>query len=478
MKIENLYKYLLFLLIFLLPLGSRFNVIEIFNINFYAFRIALLISFFILVINKNAIIPTKGFSKWISIFLAYLIFFGSISIIWVENKMYAITQVSYLVWGGISFVVLFSFYKNTKDFFKIIIHAATLSTIILAAFGLFEIITYAHLDSSFTDNYSKYFYFRSFFQSPLATFTNPNDFAAYLSFIFVFFIIKAFKYSNKVFSFVFLIIIYLLVFYTYSSLSVIAIYYSLIASLLMLIFSNRFHIIKANWKFLRHHVRYKEKYNYRFFIIALFIFSTFFVLYTNKMIVPYRGADGINTMVVKEKKSLRISLGDQFSFTAHPGIRAKITDEPEGVIESSFSVRKNLFLNGIDFAKESYFLGIGAGQFDHKIVSGQANYPTKDRFNPHSFFVEILSQYGVIPIIIIVVFFSKILIFLLKNILRLYYTSLSQEGIFLALAVPVYFIVSNGPSAFFSFTPNWVFLSLIAIAADKVVNTVNHDTKL
>ena len=62
----------------------------------------------------------------------------------------------------------------------------------------------------------------------------------------------------------------------------------------------------------------------------------------------------------------------------------------------SASERLNLYANGMQFAWESHLLGIGSGAFEFYMQNGYGALPTGHDIDPHNFWIQILSQYGVI----------------------------------------------------------------------------------
>ena len=62
----------------------------------------------------------------------------------------------------------------------------------------------------------------------------------------------------------------------------------------------------------------------------------------------------------------------------------------------SASIRLNLAKNGLIFLRDSYGFGAGPASFEKRMATGDALFPTERIVNPHNFWVEIVSQYGVL----------------------------------------------------------------------------------
>ncbi len=68
------------------------------------------------------------------------------------------------------------------------------------------------------------------------------------------------------------------------------------------------------------------------------------------------------------------------------------------------AVRTNLLVNGLRFSVETGFTGLGPGGFETRMsMAGGDDRPTYGILSPHSGFTEVLSQYGLLPTIAMVV---------------------------------------------------------------------------
>jgi O-antigen ligase len=131
---------------------------------------------------------------------------------------------------------------------------------------------------------------------------------------------------------------------------------------------------------------------------------------------------------------------------------------------SSVNVRKNLILSGLDFASSSYFVGVGAGSFESKILKGENKYSTYGMPNPHNYFIEVFSQYG----ILITLFILSLFIFIgWKVLLSLFHSIAFEESLFILLLIICYGLLSNANSSFLPLPLNWFMFSLILILFDK-----------
>lgn len=67
----------------------------------------------------------------------------------------------------------------------------------------------------------------------------------------------------------------------------------------------------------------------------------------------------------------------------------------------SAAVRLNLFRDGWEMLKATGGMGVGAGGFSHSIEFGYQRFDTAGIVNPHNFWLEIVTQYG-LPVLLVV----------------------------------------------------------------------------
>ncbi len=470
MKITFLYNTLLFLLIFTFPFSGKLNIIDLGFMNLYAFRIVLIICFFILLFMKKLTIPYKKQNLWLLLFCGWLLVFGIVSLTWVPDKMLAIKQLSHISWGFLTFIVVYSLCLQTENAFETIKKSWLASFLILGFFALIEILSSAHFQGSYTNQLQQYDTIRPSFFSPIATFTNPNDYAAFLVFSLILFTISFFK-QKRFWNLLLMICSCFLILKTQATLAIWASRAIIFVSLIILILNSKNISLGKRW-FIAQKRPTNEKHGTLFPIVifSMMVFGFLYSVSTNPVVI----LDDTNDMVIKivePKKQVFAIIENEIEKPTPAQSNSSSYLETE-----SFSVRKNLLLNGLYFAKESYFLGIGAGQFEHKMIHNEHPYPTKHIINPHNFIIEVFSQYGVIAIILLFLFFVNIFIPFAKRLQYYFYHNLSVESLFLLFGIPAYILVSNGPSAFISFPMNWILLTLMAYSLEKL--TRNKETTL
>lgn len=136
--------------------------------------------------------------------------------------------------------------------------------------------------------------------------------------------------------------------------------------------------------------------------------------------------------------------------------------------------RINHILNGLQFLKESYGLGIGAGNYSAYLESGKGKHDVYTNRSPHNFTVEIIAQYGIIIFLV----FSGWIVWVFWHFWKQNLLEISRDGcicvIFGLTALAGYLVVSNANSSFMPLPINWITLAFIAIAADSLSSKKEH----
>lgn len=447
LKSKKLDHYLLFLLIFLLPFSDKLNFIDAGIVNVFAFRVVLGISFIVLLLKGEIKLRFFIESKWLSVFLLFLFFFGALSLIWVDSKISAYQQLFYLFTAILSYIVILSLLKNIEKPLLIVSRAWIFSFVIMAFFGILEIMTNAHFISGYTDHLATFDFIRPSFNAPLASFSNPNDFSIYLSFGIVFFI-YFFQSNKNQFALIAIVVAYFLMYNTLSRFGLLSFY-------IMIVFFGILSSYRNNWGWI------KKNYQSMIAYVFAFVFVICFMIYTNPVGKPVNKDGKVEIVTVP-----MTSLGMDFLFST-----SALPQDSTG----STAIRKNLILNGLDFTLKSNFLGIGAGQFEYKMKEEKPKYFTDGIYSPHHFLIEIVSQYGLIGLMLILIFFVSVLYKLFIHFKRYRKYSISNEFILLISLILVYVITSNSSSSYISHPINWIILTVISFVLSEVTTAKISD---
>lgn len=134
-------------------------------------------------------------------------------------------------------------------------------------------------------------------------------------------------------------------------------------------------------------------------------------------------------------------------------------------LKGSGKIRVNLALNGILFLRDSAGLGVGAGNFN-TYMEQKPYFPTKCSYHPqnilfpHNWWIELLSEYGILIFTLYLVFF----VMLFKKVVQVYKQA-SQDmekklGQALILGLVGFLISCTGPGYFIAFRPQWLLLAM------------------
>ena len=135
-------------------------------------------------------------------------------------------------------------------------------------------------------------------------------------------------------------------------------------------------------------------------------------------------------------------------------------------------IRKNLILNGYDFFKESKGLGVGAGNYMKYIQLGKGEYETDGVDSPHNWLIEIISQYGIIIVILfifLIFYIFKVIYFSIKKI------GFSQKHLLILMLLFCYMVMSNSNSIFMPLPINWLIFSFILLHTDDLLEIKTED---
>jgi putative inorganic carbon (HCO3(-)) transporter len=141
----------------------------------------------------------------------------------------------------------------------------------------------------------------------------------------------------------------------------------------------------------------------------------------------------------------------------------------------SAMVRLNLIKNGILFMMDSNLLGLGPGGFVARMESGNYFYPTSGILSPHSGFVEIASQYGVVVLIVFVA--------LLVSLFTVGWRAFTDMGnsrtvrvaaLTLAMLVGLLPVTTLMASSFLHPSTTWVFLAVVVILGRSIRGQVEY----
>lgn len=407
------FPYWRWLVVALIPpvaaLGPYLLPIQMFGVNIYAFRVLIIVvSILILVFNRSLILGGDSVTKFY-FFLGYLwLLWGIASLYWAPEFTPALTEVLAVGFGFLTGFVLLNLVSFSERGLQALRTGWVLAYVISSAVAIWEIVSGRHLSSYLSEHSADEVMSRLV----ASTFGNPNNYAAFLVICFPF-LLWSFLGSRGITKLLFLT--------------------SLAGLPFLLVLTGG-----------------------RLGMLAFGLQLVLFFLISGR---DLRSVFHTILVVVLACAVLFIALQtSDFAFHKVSNILYEVQ------VGGSTVKRTGLLLNGIWFAIDSYGLGIGAGGFEYMIKQGYGLYSTGSSINPHSFWIEILSQYGVLVFAGFVAWLGWIGLLALKIRkaaikLKNAHARLAAEMVLIALLG--YLFVASENSSYINQSINWVFLASI-----------------
>jgi teichuronic acid biosynthesis protein TuaE len=442
---ETIYKILLFALIFSIPFGSYLFPFTTPFGSFHGYRIILMISFPILLINKDIIFFKGKFSKLFAGIAILWLVYGALSYFWVIDKSYFIKEIFYISVGFTSILVLHSLFYKLENAISIFLKAWFVGFLAISVLAFFEMNTGFHLDGNYA------FYMQTLSPNnlanwtPVTTFDNPNNYSSYLVVSACFALILGFR-TKKYFG--------LILFVTIMSWAISYVSHSRISIISLVLLTSVFVLYtKKNWL--------SEVLNYRKQIIGVFslVVLTFSILLISQQAGLYKE---FGSTQFPNNELLDIANGN----INRDNNLSNITETLNRPNKSNSS-RLGLYKNGFYFLISTYGRGVGAGNFDPYILNKLGKYDTGGMINPHSWIIQILSQYGLVVFIPLLIWALMVFIQFIKT--RNQFDTNSKQftyGLLGLCMLMLYMSISNSTSSFVYNKLNWVSLVIIIICAD------------
>ena len=451
-KLDQLVKYLLLLLILTFPFGSHLIAIKVaglFTLN--PFMVVSLILALLAFIYFRQI--QKKLDWALVLLLAFWLSIGILQIFLVPGKEDALIDIRslgmmFLVSLGVIWskeVLGFQLWRRT------ILKGLQALFVMLLIFAIFELMTGIHFTGEYTEKIdgappSEETY------SPIFLFDNPNNMVAHfllLGGLLILFDLKSKK--NVFFTFFVLAVCFLISLVSLSRIGEITAL--LVISLFVLIYL-------YDWtKSLR------ENKDSKFTLITVgFTLVFFLIVYVKNE--KYYGpiwqneiADKQSEMLEKKFKKKNNQFDDccygDFGAIKYDILNYVEKDSLDSLFNST-QIRKGLILNGVDFFKESVIIGIGPGQYRYRHKTHDIEYYTKTNISPHFWLIELLSQFGLLIFVPYIVLLIWIVVRAISMIKRELFTAAS-----ILICMIIFGLSSLLPSSFLILEINWIFIALI-----------------
>lgn len=217
----------LLLLFFILSFvgGSIFLDFKIFGIQFYAYRLVILIGLFYFLVTRQLVVYTSKYEKCVFWFFLIWLIYGSASLYWCPDRAQGLKEIVYIFIGFSSYLFLLSMRNQIPNFeerfakFWIVVFFGVL------VFSINEIFTKSHFQSSFTESIAKFGVAHKINSVPLFTFDNPNHYAVYLCVTIVFSLYLLYKSKQRLLSILAIVSTLVLLYYMESRFSYIFLFF-------------------------------------------------------------------------------------------------------------------------------------------------------------------------------------------------------------------------------------------------------------
>lgn len=132
---------------------------------------------------------------------------------------------------------------------------------------------------------------------------------------------------------------------------------------------------------------------------------------------------------------------------------------------NSVQVRLNLVFSGVYSSLRAFLVGVGPGNFEVNVDTDLFN--THGIVNPHNWWVELFTNYGLFISLLFLAFFG----YLIRQLYRLYKVNHKRMPLIYLLSLCGFILASIGPSRTFYFWPMWLLYALILAYLNKRMKT-------
>ena len=390
------------------------------EVHITLFRIMIPLYLYLFLLTLFVYQGRMEFRNKVGMYLLFLILWflwAVFSLFWVPSVYDATRHIVLLL--SLVLMTLFSllFLTRVEDM-RHFYHLWVVLAIVLVGIGIWEYTTGMHLPIS---RETEYIGIRATF--PTGLFGNPNDFATALSLSFPFLYVMV-AYSRR----------------------------NLVKVLGVILILASFYLIVLN----------RSGANIIAFLIGICLV---FLLARHKL--KFLGV-AVIVLVLVAFLSYAFPLSDDalsFHETIHNASQEITRIDPGN---TSTLTRINLIRNGLAFLSDSYFLGIGAGNFEYYMLNEELLYYSWGHSNAHNWWLESLVDYGVLIFALLLAFY----IGLLRNLLRVSRNSRNQTLKIVSLATFIALVQFSvaGLSASASFGIGRPFIWFLFASALSIIN--------
>ncbi len=404
--------------VFLLPVlavgGSYLSVIALPGVNLFAFRLAVLAFAVVPLLFHPRLwwlrdVPIRAYA----LLGALWVFWGTMTALWAADIQAAIVDTLAVAFGFLTALALVNLRANTWEGLQWLLRGWVAGALVAAAIALWELWTGQHLPGPWVEG--KPAYILRFIT--IATFGNPNNYGAFL-----------------------LLITPILLFQLETSQS---------RALRWMLF---------------------------LFLLAMIVLS---VLTTGKVgVIGIVVVLGVYMLWVARHKLIAVTIAvalavggtAAFTYLARdvPLLEELVVLGEQGVyLEGSSLVRVNLVRAGVDMTGETYGFGVGGGNFRYLMEHGHKDYWTGHIVDPHNWWIEVLSQYGIVVFSAYIAFVAYV--FFVSR--KMTYHGRGRGARFLRLFIVAFVLAGFANSGYVLQATNWLFMATILMMVSTLKRT-------
>lgn len=398
------------MLLFTFPEQGQLFTIPIGDFHLFAFRIVLPVTF-LLLLAYGDIKLTGRFGQWFLILLLVWIAYAVISLLWARSISWALFDIAYLAVALMTFVTISSLYVALNDRHTPLARGWLTAFLVLIPIAVWEIVTGDHLEGKWLEHSQVEFIDHPNRFMPATTFGNPNDYTSFLVMTMPLALI-VFRYRYQVLSWCFVLAAIVMSYFASSRMALLTLCLQMVTVI----------------------------------VIALL----------KRSLLP-------RSYLLGGAASLVLLVAVIWFIKADKG-----TGPERPAEERSEGIRLSLIRSGWHFFTESRGLGIGAGNFETYLEETETPYPKPHVRNPHNWYMEILSEYGVLIFLGVALFMAALGIKSIAGLLRTADPATLVTAMFCVLTVASYLIICCLSSTFMNKLFNWIPLTALIIGCDQL----------
>lgn len=453
---EKWIETLFMILILTFPFGSFFLSFSIGFMTVYPFLILLAAMSFLSFFRAHK--SVSPLERYYLIFLCAFLIYGLVFLPFVDSKTHAASDIRSLVlmlMTGWVFIAVERVLGYEKWRLAILVTFKFIFFLVVS-FAVFEVVSSFHFSGVFTEKILERGIRDYYSVTPVFLWDNPNNLASYVFLIgMVILLLEPPSPKKPVLSWLILFIWFIV---SYITLSRIGLVVTLIAVPVVIYNQVRMYLQQGLAVF-RKYLPY-----------ALLLVGIFLVVFISKQKffgIPVEQERIYQNTILKTELS-----DDSADLLVFPSLVDTVmhpiptfSSAIDNSKRNSESERMALIKNGIDFFVQSRYLGVGPGQFRYLHETDQIQYNTFGNNGAHFWFIEIISQYGLvifIPYCILLIWLFGIA---LKSVRK--EPEISSNLLF---GLFCFTAVSIMPSAFLILDINWIFMAVLVIVCAHLSN--------